>query len=1360
MSTPPGRPDNPDATMDFERPATVARPAPDQTVDQPGPPPAQDLSGGTLNYSSTDAPPVGQQTLDLPSLPGAEPAKDQTLQKTGMWDSVPGDAGAADFSLSSKAGVVFDPDAPAGEIDPLPDVPRVPGYEILGELGRGAMGVVYKARQVGLKRVVALKMILSGGHASRTEIVRFRTEAEAVARLQHPNIVQVFEIGEHRGLPFFSLEFVDGGCLADRLVDQPLPLREAALLVKKLALAMACAHEAGIVHRDLKPANILMTKDAEPKITDFGLAKKLEEDSGATRAGSIMGTPSYMAPEQAEGRPDLVGPHSDVYALGAILYDLLTGRPPFRGTTVLETLTQVRLVDPVPPARLLPQMSPDLETICLKCLNKEAPRRYTTARALAADLQRYLDGEPILARPVSSLERAWKWSRRNPAKAALVAVSVLSVLMLGFAGFALAAVQSKRRAEEAALKEVALEQRDRAKDRYRDARDAVDLMLTRIGETRLDNEPHMEQIRRELLEAAAGFYERFLKVEDPTPELRHDAAVASRKVGDIQSRLGRVKDAEESLQRSLSLLEALVTEFPEDATYRADLAAASINLANLLRESGRHKDAQQAFGRAIEMSQKLVEEAPGDVGRRRELAKAYYNHALVEEALQQSANAAMSLRSAREVLEKLVAEQPADAGQRQELARALTLYGQVKASQPADAEGALQQALNLLEGLVKADPDNRTTRQQLLVACNQMGDLLRNNRPEEAGTYFRRAVALGRGLVRDYPTLADYQKQLAGSLNGLALWNLAAGRRAEADKELAEAQRLKNRLVTTFPDRPDYRLDLAKARGNLGLAMQTAGQPERAMETYRDSLAELRDLVKEFPSNAAAYERELALGLVRLATLDAAAGEAATREALEIQGKLVERDPRSKDYRLERARTLQNLGVTLQSRREFGEAEKHLRQAEAELRDLVKRSPEEAEGRLELGQVLSNLCDLCRRTKRAKEGESLGTEAVAVLGELAKDRPTRPQYALEQTKALTNLGILFRENSRLGDAEARQREALAVRKALVERNSGEPALRKELASAHAELAIVLAARNNLKVAEEQFTQAIGLLAKLHAEEPASLSYIGDLITQHNNMAILLTGVGNENAAVGHAKQSVALKKKLAKLTGSAAAPLADVGRSLHELAGRLAGQKMMEEARATFEDAIRHQRRALAKDAKNVGYAANLRAHQMGLAEVLLAEGKHADSAKVIHEVVASAPADWPQYPAASLLLAKCVSAALADDKLDEGKRKESGNNYGEQAVAALRKAYQAGFRDGDAVKKMKEFAPLLEREDFSVRPDAAWEVELPLAIPLSAMHSFRSPHNEVLWRVLVHGDAVGRPPFQREFPLIVRPAGGRSWAA
>jgi WD40 repeat protein/tRNA A-37 threonylcarbamoyl transferase component Bud32 len=331
--------------------------------------------------------------------------------------------------------------------------PALPGYEVLGPLGRGGMGVVYQARQLRLNRLVALKRLRSG---NPRELARFRAEAEALARVQHPNIVQIYEVPEHDGRAYLALELVEGGALGKRLGKPQAPV-ETARLLEAIARAVHHAHTQGIVHRDLKPANILLalppgtTGDdwqrlAVPKITDFGVAKRLSEDSGETREGDVIGTPAYMSPEQATGKTEGVGPATDIYSLGVILYELLTGRVPLLGPSTLDTLVLVRTQEPVSPRRLQPRIARDLETICLKCLEKEPGRRYASAAELADDLRRFQDNKPTLARPTPAWERLWKWARRQPVVAALSG----SVVLVTVLGFALVAWQWRRAEDEAA----------------------------------------------------------------------------------------------------------------------------------------------------------------------------------------------------------------------------------------------------------------------------------------------------------------------------------------------------------------------------------------------------------------------------------------------------------------------------------------------------------------------------------------------------------------------------------------------------------------------------------------------------------------------------------------------------------------------------------------------------------------------------------------------------------------------------------------------------------------------------------------------------------------------------------------------
>jgi serine/threonine protein kinase len=306
-------------------------------------------------------------------------------------------------------------------------------YEILDEIARGGMGVVFKARQQKLNRVVALKMILAGRLADASDVNRFQREAQAAGRLKHSNIVPVHEIGEHDGRHYFTMDFVEGRSLAEAIREEALTPQVAAEIVRTVAQAVQYAHQQGTVHRDLKPANVLLNSDGQPQITDFGLAKLLESVDEETRAqltasGQVLGTPSYMAPEQASGKQDQVGAATDIYSLGAILYTSLTGRAPFVADSPVNTLLQVMREEPVSPRALNPSVPKDLETICLKCLSKEPHKRYGTAQELANDLDRFLDGRPVAARPIGVPGKTWRWAQRNRSIAALTALSIALLL--------------------------------------------------------------------------------------------------------------------------------------------------------------------------------------------------------------------------------------------------------------------------------------------------------------------------------------------------------------------------------------------------------------------------------------------------------------------------------------------------------------------------------------------------------------------------------------------------------------------------------------------------------------------------------------------------------------------------------------------------------------------------------------------------------------------------------------------------------------------------------------------------------------------------------------------------------------------
>jgi serine/threonine-protein kinase len=516
--------------------------------------------------------------------------------------------------------ITLSPDGASRRDQPGPDAAIVCGYELLGVLGRGAMGIVYKALQPGLKRTVALKMILSGDLARSDELLRFQSEAQVIAQLQHPNIVQIFEIGNDAGRPFFSMEYVPGESLSKRIAATPQEPRAAARLLQTLANAVHAAHQKSIIHRDIKPANILIAEDGSPKLTDFGLAKTLEDHSGLTHTGAILGTPSYMAPEQAEGRVEEIGVRSDVYALGAVLYEMLTGRAPFKASSVLDTLQQVKTMEPVAPMQFAPAVPRDLETICLKCLQKDPARRYDSARALEEDLGRFLAGEAILARPISTPERMWRWCRRNPRVALLSGLVVAAVLAWGTTTSALAVFikREKDNTEAARLEAVknAQEARENAKQAERNAAEAreqkaaaqanadkaernakiarqnhqviLNQMLAlgeklqkRLIARKMGSAPEMRKVREDLLQLVRESMVSIGEKLDSSDVTTFAAAYAYQELGDLLVRLGLGEAALEQFRKAHDAIKKVADAQPENDKARGNLAVMFMRLGDI-----------------------------------------------------------------------------------------------------------------------------------------------------------------------------------------------------------------------------------------------------------------------------------------------------------------------------------------------------------------------------------------------------------------------------------------------------------------------------------------------------------------------------------------------------------------------------------------------------------------------------------------------------------------------------------------------------------------------------------------------------------------------------------------------------------
>jgi eukaryotic-like serine/threonine-protein kinase len=646
---------------------------------------------------------------------------------------------------------------------PAPGLPRViaPGFQILGELGRGGMGAVYKAWQVRLKRIVALKVIRADTYADSGAAARFLAEAEAAARLQHPNIVPVFEVGEYDGMGYLVLEYEAGGGLDRRLAGMLQNPDDSARLIESLARAIHHAHQHGIVHRDLKPANVLLTEDGIPKISDFGLAKLLERDDGLTQVGDILGTPSYMAPEQIRGSSSGITPATDVYALGAILYEMLTGRPPFKGTTPLSTMEQVSSIEPLSPGKLQRHTPRDLEIICLKCLQKEPRRRYASAVELGDDLRRFLDRKPILARRTPAWERAWKWARRRPS-AATACLSTLIAIVLLLSGAVYynarlrAAVRIAQHAEQAS--------RNHAKAAFEERNLALQVFKELVYgvQEKLGHTPATRAVRQGLLDTAiAGLEEISQRTAGSPPDLSQ--AAAHQKLGDMYRIIGRYGDAGRHYTRSRELAEDLLARDADNIAIADVLYQTRMGLGLLNMATEQYALAKPEFERAATIAAVIAAAQPGHDAGRHGLIEAYFQIGRAHSFQHEFVPAETWFRKMQALAAAWVDEEPANHQARDLLASSLRKLADLKkfSKNFAGARQDYMSAITIGRELVQLEPLNFEFKSNLSIALDDLAGVVRDQADFEAARpLFQEAARLFAELVESDPDHLQYRTRL------------------------------------------------------------------------------------------------------------------------------------------------------------------------------------------------------------------------------------------------------------------------------------------------------------------------------------------------------------------------------------------------------------------------------------------------------------------------------------------------------------------------------------------------------------------------------------------------------------------------
>ncbi len=633
----------------------------------------------------------------------------QVVDPTQVWEPTREESrGRGDSTTESADAAPRRPAARSGAAGvTATGFPSIEGFEIECELGRGGMGVVYKARQLSLDRTVALKMILAGQLADKEDVKRFHLEAEAAANLDHPGIVPVYQVGEHEGRHYLAMGFVEGGRLSRKIAKGPLPPREAAQCVRKVAEAIAFSHQHGVIHRDLKPSNILLDRNGEPKVSDFGLAKRVEGESGLTATGRVLGTPSYMPPEQALGKVHEVVETADVYSLGATLYALVTGRPPFQADNAIDTLRQVLEREPVAPRLLNPKIPKDLETICLRALEKERSRRYSSARELADELQRFLNGEPIHACPISVPARLWRWCRRNPRVAipSAVAAAFALALMIGGPVAAVVINHQKDMADQARVEAenseaLATDQSELALESLSTLGRAVQDLLHKVpGED-------AQILRTELLQTVLS---EMQKVSDKGGPKSIISSTALRRMGDLYIEDGRPDEALQTYRQCLNVVQSAVDDPRLLKKYERDpsilwqnLARVNDAIGNALLLQKKAPEALTHFQQSLAWRQKWLDGAPENERAQQDIATSLGNLGSVFQLQGDRKKALESYQKSLELRRAFYEHNPDNPLAKRELGGALRAVGVVH-KQLGDYDPAvrcLQEALPLLDSVL------------------------------------------------------------------------------------------------------------------------------------------------------------------------------------------------------------------------------------------------------------------------------------------------------------------------------------------------------------------------------------------------------------------------------------------------------------------------------------------------------------------------------------------------------------------------------------------------------------------------------------------------------------------------------------
>lgn len=1111
----------------------------------------------------------------------ARASNPSTLQSQGVVGST--EERRPDHALTTK----FDSEAAEARGGFQPVRVRYFGdYELRSVLGKGGMGIVYRARQVSLNRLVALKMIKTGMLADSEELRRFRNEAEAVAQLDHPGIVPIYEVGEHDGQRYFSMKLVEGGSLAERLVDFRDDPRTTAFLVAETAEAVHHAHVRGILHRDLKPANIVIDAEGRPHVTDFGLSRKLESELELTAVSAVIGTPAYMSPEQTRGRKGVVTTASDVYGLGSVLYALLTGRAPFRADNMADMMTQVREQAPEAPRRINPKVPRDLEVICLKCLEKDPRLRYDSARALSNDLRAWLERCPIAARPVGPLRRSWLWCRRRPAVAALTAAVVLAVVG-GVAG--VIAVQARANRDLASKNAELAASETKVRARFELAVDAIRTFHSGVSEDFLLKEDEFRELRQRLLKSAEEFYRKLgTMLENQTDRVSQKMLAQSyHDLAELIGAIGRKPEAVEMHRRVLAVREVLAQGPDADVEDLGDVARSHMAIAFLLSEIGKAEETLAAHHEARKLLEEVVARTPNALRFDSRLAKIHRGYW----ADLASTQASIGWWFAR-----------------------LGKTGEALTWQMRGLAGR--------EALHRADPTSRVNRDALARSHATLGQLYsRTGKSSLARQSHEAAREIRLKLVEEAPDNARFAAALAQSHMDIAIFDDTRGKTSEALESSRAALEIQRRLVETYPAVARNRSELGRIHHRIGMELGWLGRRNEALAEYRANL-EIRERLAADHPEVSLYRSDLAQALYTLGGSHAENGEpvealAAYERARALWRDLAAAHPDLTEYRRQLAICLQTIGLRHENAGRWDEAMTIYREARDLLAKLVEDTPDIPRHHNLLASIEETIGTLHSKRGRPDEALAAFERSLVVRRKLAVDQPTIVAYRSELGRAYNALGWFHYGNSRLVEGLAAHEASREVRRALANEFPSVIGYQSDLAQSHYMVSQVLTDLGRLSEAIEADEASLAILRKLVETDPKVVSYRDRLAWGYHSIGRHLGSLGRSEEGLDALRRAVPIWRKLIVDSPETVRFRQGLSWGLFSLGSGLAEADRASEALRHVREAVEIRRAECRNRPDNPQYRQELARTLTGLASTLTMSGREAAGADVYREASA-----------------------------------------------------------------------------------------------------------------------------------------------